>query len=61
MAQKRFSQLKIGDKFIYQGKTYIRIKDIRVSCCVIKYNAKTEDGSTNIKVPLHVVVELINV
>ena len=59
MAQVRFAQLKIGQKFIYKNMTYIRIKDVRASCCVIKYNAKTEDGSKSIKVPPHIAVELI--
>lgn len=31
--QKKFSELKIGDKFILNGTEYQKIDTVRISCC----------------------------
>lgn len=31
--QKEFQALAVGDNFLYNGKTYVKINTIKVSCC----------------------------
>jgi hypothetical protein len=31
--QKKFSELKVGDKFILNGTEYQKIDTVRISCC----------------------------
>lgn len=59
MKQVRFFQLKKGQRFTYQGNTYLRIKDIRKSCCIVLFNARLESTQENVKLPPNVTVEVI--
>lgn len=58
MRQIRFFQLKKGQEFSYNGEQYIRIKDIRQSCCVVKYNAKIKSNNQEVKLPTNITVEI---
>lgn len=41
---KSFSELKVGDRFSVNGKEYVRIQDIKVSCCR-SINAQSTENS----------------
>lgn len=30
---KNFADVKVGDRFTLNGKEYVRIQDVRISCC----------------------------
>jgi hypothetical protein len=30
---KNFSDIKVGERFTINGKEYVRIQDVKVSCC----------------------------
>jgi hypothetical protein len=36
----RFHELAVGDKFKFQDQEYVKIPEIKVSCCKIKENAQ---------------------
>jgi hypothetical protein len=43
---KLFQDLKVGDRFIYNGQEFVKTEDIRVSCCRT-INAKASNDSNN--------------
>jgi hypothetical protein len=57
MAQTQFARLKVGQKFIYKGVNYTKIKDIKKRCCIVLYNA-VSDSDEKVKLPLHVLVNI---
>jgi len=40
----KFEDIKIGCRFIYNGKRFIKIHPIMRTCCEVKYNAVRKDG-----------------
>jgi len=47
-----FSKLKVGDKFIFNGLEYQKVKEQRISCCKIKRNAvSTKDNKEAVIAP----------
>jgi len=49
--QCRFNELAIGQKFIYNGTTYTKLKPVKKSCCTVLYNA-ISDNKKKIKINL---------
>lgn len=39
----RFNELKIGQRFKYEGQFYTKIHPIMETCCTVKYNAARKD------------------
>lgn len=53
---KNFSEVKVGDRFTLNGKEYVRIQDIRVSCCRSINAQSTENSNERIFVQPTIVV-----
>ncbi len=43
---KLFQDLKVGDRFLYNGQEFVKTEDIRVSCCRT-INAKASNDNSN--------------
>ena len=43
---KLFQDLNIGDRFLLNGQEFVKIEDVRVSCCRT-INAKASNDNTN--------------
>lgn len=48
----KFSELKVGDKFIYNDVEHTKITEVRISCCKVKHNCETSDGTKAVLKPL---------
>lgn len=57
MAQVQFAKLKVGRKFTYKGKEYTKVKEVRKKCCIILYNA-VSDNDDKITIPAHILVTI---
>lgn len=42
----RFHELAVGEKFKFNNQEYVKIPEIRISCCKIKENAQCVANST---------------
>lgn len=43
-----FANLKIGDKFLFNGEVWIKVKPVKKSCCTVLYNA-VQDSNNSIR------------
>lgn len=49
----KFHEIAVGEKFIYNNETYLKIPEIRKSCCKIQQNAqKVSDNTVAVIKPL---------
>jgi hypothetical protein len=56
----KFSELKVGDKFKYNNTEYSKIPEVRISCCKVKHNCETPDGTKAALKPLDEVEKIEN-
>lgn len=57
---RNFHELKVGDKFTFQNKTYVKAKEQRVSCCKIKKNAVEVETNKDVVIPQTAKVQKID-
>lgn len=43
---KQFQELKVGERFLYNGQEFVKTEDVRVSCCRT-INAKASNDNSN--------------
>lgn len=36
----KFHEVAVGDKFMYNNKVYIKVPELRISCCKIGHNCQ---------------------
>jgi hypothetical protein len=54
----KFHEVPVGDKFVYNNETYVKIPEIRKSCCKIQQNAqKVSDKTVAVIKPLEEVTK----
>jgi len=41
----RFHELAVGDRFTFNNKEYVKIEEVRISCCKVKENCR--EATTN--------------
>lgn len=46
MAEKLFADLQVGESFTVNGATYIKINEVKISCCK-SVNAQDSNNSNN--------------
>jgi hypothetical protein len=42
----KFHELSVNDRFVFNGKEYIKIPEVKVSCCKIRENCKDNSSGT---------------
>ena len=52
----KFHELTVGEKFKFNNREYVKIPEVKASCCKVKHNC--EIVSTNAKVVLKPLVEV---
>jgi len=49
----KFHELSVNDKFTFNGKEYIKVPEVKVSCCKIRENCKeTTTGNVVVLKPM---------
>jgi hypothetical protein len=48
----KFNEIKVGEKFIYNNTEYSKIPEVKISCCKVKHNCETTDGTKAVLKPL---------
>ena len=46
-----FTDLKTGDRFSYNGTEYIKIDEVRISCCKLINCQAAQDPNNRIQIP----------
>lgn len=45
-----FVNLVVGDKFIFESQTWLKVKPVKKSCCTILYNAQLESNPSTTRI-----------
>lgn len=45
-----FASLKVGDKFVSDGQTWVKVTPKKKSCCTILYNATLDETPSTTKI-----------
>jgi len=56
----KFKDVQVGQRFIYKKLEYLKVTEMKKSCCKIEYNAIKLQDNSNILFEYKAEVELVN-
>lgn len=54
----QFKDVQVGEKFTFNDNQYTKIPEVRISCCKVKHNCETADGTKAVLKPVDEVLKI---
>ena len=48
----KFHELAVGDSFLYNNNQYVKVQEVKLNCCKVKYNCTSTTGSQEARQPM---------
>ena len=48
----KFHELAVGDNFTYANNQYVKVQEVKLNCCKVKYNCSANSGGQEVREPM---------